>query len=391
MSSRSLFAASILLSGSLALSACVFMPAERHYVEEAVPPAGPDPSAPRMAALEAKHFTDLAADSEVLGDLQVLFARYENTLVRIARKHDLGLDELQFANPGVDIWLPGEATPIYLPTMSILPDAPRDGIVLNLPAMRLLYFTSGEAGRLSVTSHPVGIGREGWATPTGTTEVSDKVREPTWYPPASVRAEHAALGDPLPSIVPPGPDNPLGHFALDLSLPGYLIHGTNKPAGVGFAFNVAWITLCYKELKVCSFDPELAASMGIPVALFHYALMAATSMTTVTAFESVGAILVVALIVGPAATAYLLTHRLNRMLLMAVGSGFVAAVLGYALAALLDASIAGSMSVVIGALFTLALLFSPDQGIVPRAWRQRSLSREVAAGGAVPGPVPPRP
>jgi manganese/zinc/iron transport system permease protein len=161
--------------------------------------------------------------------------------------------------------------------------------------------------------------------------------------------------------------------------------------GSMFAFNVAWITLCYKELKVCSFDPELAASMGIPVALFHYALMAATSMTTVTAFESVGAILVVALIVGPAATAYLLTHRLNRMLLIAVGIGFVAAVLGYALAALLDASIAGSMSVVIGALFTLALLFSPDQGIVPRAWRQRSLSREVAAGGAVPGPVPPRP
>jgi manganese/zinc/iron transport system permease protein len=161
--------------------------------------------------------------------------------------------------------------------------------------------------------------------------------------------------------------------------------------GSMFAFNVAWITLCYKELKVCSFDPELAASMGIPVALFHYALMAATSMTTVTAFESVGAILVVALIVGPAATAYLLTHRLNRMLLIAVGIGFVAAVLGYALAAALDASIAGSMSVVIGALFTLALLFSPDQGIVPRAWRQRSLSREVAAGGAVPGPVPPRP
>jgi L,D-transpeptidase ErfK/SrfK len=249
MSSRSLFAASILLSGSLALSACVFMPAERHYVEEAVPPAGPDPSAPRMAALEAKHFTDLAADSEVLGDLQVLFARYENTLVRIARKHDLGLDELQFANPGVDIWLPGEATPIYLPTMSILPDAPRDGIVLNLPAMRLLYFTSGEAGRLSVTSHPVGIGREGWATPTGTTEVSDKVREPTWYPPASVRAEHAALGDPLPSIVPPGPDNPLGHFALDLSLPGYLIHGTNKPAGVGMRVSHGCIRLFPEDIE----------------------------------------------------------------------------------------------------------------------------------------------
>jgi L,D-transpeptidase ErfK/SrfK len=115
--------------------------------------------------------------------------------------------------------------------------------------MRLLYFTETAEGRLAVTSHPVGIGREGWATPTGTTEVTDKVREPTWYPPASVRAEHAALGDPLPSIVPPGPDNPLGHFALDLSMPGYLIHGTNKPAGVGMRVSHGCIRLYPEDIE----------------------------------------------------------------------------------------------------------------------------------------------
>jgi manganese/zinc/iron transport system permease protein len=153
--------------------------------------------------------------------------------------------------------------------------------------------------------------------------------------------------------------------------------------GSMFAFNVAWIALAYKELKICAFDPELAASMGIPVAGFHYALMAATSMTTVTAFESVGAILVVAMIVGPAATAFLLTRRLNRMLIAAAGIGVLSAALGYGLATILDASIAGAMSVVIGALFVLALLFSPEQGIVPRAFRQRRLAREARARAAV--------
>lgn len=160
--------------------------------------------------------------------------------------------------------------------------------------------------------------------------------------------------------------------------------------GAMFAFNAAWIALCYKELKICAFDPEMAAALGIPVGFFHYALMAATSMTTVTAFESVGAILVVAMIVGPAATAYLLTRRLSRMLLIAVGIGVLAAFLGYRLAALLDASIAGAMSVVIGAMFALALLFSPDQGVVPRALRRRRLGRAARLGDAgdalAPGP-----
>lgn len=145
--------------------------------------------------------------------------------------------------------------------------------------------------------------------------------------------------------------------------------------GGAFLLNLGWIVACYKELKLCAFDPALAASLGIPVLAFHYALMAATSLTVVTAFESVGAILVVAMLVGPAATAYLITDRLSSMLAIAVGLGVLSAAAGYLLARALDCSIAGAMTVVIGAAFALALLFSPGHGVVVRAIRLRRLAR----------------
>ena len=149
--------------------------------------------------------------------------------------------------------------------------------------------------------------------------------------------------------------------------------------GGTFLLNATWITVAYKELKVCAFDPELAASMGIPVALFHYALMAATSITTVTAFESVGAILVVAMLAGPAAIAYLWTDRLSHMIVIAVGTGVASAAGGYALARLLDGSIAGAMAVVVGLMFLLSALFSPRHGVVPRVWRRRRLGSQPPA------------
>jgi manganese/zinc/iron transport system permease protein len=149
-----------------------------------------------------------------------------------------------------------------------------------------------------------------------------------------------------------------------------------------FLVNLAWIAAGYKALKACAFDPELAASLGLPVAAFHYALMAATSVTTVTAFESVGAILVVAMLVGPPATAYLLTERLSRMLVIAVGLGVLSSAGGYLLARALDCSIAGAMAVVIGACFALALLFSPTHGVVTRHARRRRLVAPAETGGA---------
>ena len=148
--------------------------------------------------------------------------------------------------------------------------------------------------------------------------------------------------------------------------------------GSVFALNVLWVSLAWKEMRLCAFDPEMAATLGLPVAGMHAALMAATSLTTVAAFESVGAILVVAMLVGPAATAFLLTDRLARMVWLAVAIGASASGLGYLLARWWDASIAGCMALAIGCFFTLAALLSPRHGVVTRAWRLRRIVRDEA-------------
>lgn len=159
-----------------------------------------------------------------------------------------------------------------------------------------------------------------------------------------------------------------------ISLAGIDI-GPKAVWGVGLALLVsaALIFAFYKQFKLCAFDPALAAAVGIPVALFHYALMGLVSLTTVAAFESVGAILVVGMLVVPPATAYLLTERLGRMIAYTLAIGCACSVIGYAVAAALDASIAGSMICVAGALFLLALLFSPRHGVWVRKWKQRRM------------------
>lgn len=141
--------------------------------------------------------------------------------------------------------------------------------------------------------------------------------------------------------------------------------------GLSFLLNVIVIGLFYKQFKICSFDPAMAAAVGIPVALFHYLLMGLVSVSTVAAFESVGAILVVGMIVVPPATAYLLTEKLNRMIIYSVVIGCMSSIVGYYVAYMLDASIAGSMISVAGVFFVIALLFSPSHGVVFRKFRQK--------------------
>ena len=171
---------------------------------------------------------------DVIGALSTVTARHEDTLVDIARRHGLGYEDVVRANPGVNIWLPGEGAEVILPTRFVLPSVPRRGVVLNLAEYRMYYFPEPKDGEPAyVMTYPISIGRMDWETPLGLTKVISKVRSPTWYPPESVREEHAADGNPLPRIVPPGPDNPLGEYAMRLGLPGYLIHSTNRPAGVG--------------------------------------------------------------------------------------------------------------------------------------------------------------
>jgi L,D-transpeptidase ErfK/SrfK len=209
---------------------------------------------------------ELTEGSDVVGELQVIVARHEDTFVDIARAYDLGYDEIEAANPGVDAWLPGAGTRIVLPTWFVLPDAPREGIVLNVGTKRLFYFPKAVAGKPRVViTHPVGIGREGWQTPIGTTRVVAKNKDPVWTVPPSIRREHAADGDPLPATVGPGPDNPLGAYALRLGFPGYLIHGTNKPDGIGMRVSHGCVQLFPEDIE--SLFAEVA--VGTPVRIIN--------------------------------------------------------------------------------------------------------------------------
>jgi L,D-transpeptidase ErfK/SrfK len=167
---------------------------------------------------------------DIVGQVQVIKAKYEDTFADLGTTYDLGYSEMVAANPGVDAWLPGAGTEIVLPTRFILPPGPREGIVINLAEYRLYYFPKGQN---VVYTFPLGIGREGWGSPIAHTTIVAKTPNPTWTPPASIKAEHAAEGDPLPNVVPAGPDNPLGPFKFSLGTPGYLIHGSNKKFGIG--------------------------------------------------------------------------------------------------------------------------------------------------------------
>lgn len=186
----------------------------------------------------------------LIGKLEITHSTYEDTLLDIAREHDLGYDEIKLSNPDVDTWLPGAGREVLLPTQFLLPHAPRRGIVLNIPEMRLYYYPPHRADEpLKVYTYPLGVGREGWNTPYVRTRITGKQQDPSWYPPESIRDEHAADGDPLPRRVGPGPENPLGKYALRLALPSYLIHGTNKPSGVGMRVSHGCIRLYPENIK----------------------------------------------------------------------------------------------------------------------------------------------
>ncbi len=177
--------------------------------------------------------------SSVVGADSHIKTEYKDTLLDIARRNSLGYYEIIRANPGVDMWLPGDGTQIMLPGRRILPAGPHEGVVVNLPEHRLYYYPKPKKGEKSVViTYPVSIGKMDWKTPLGETRVTQKTKHPFWYPPESVRKEHAANGDPLPAgPVKPGPANPLGDFAMRLAAGNgtYLIHGTNNPMAVGMA------------------------------------------------------------------------------------------------------------------------------------------------------------
>lgn len=190
-------------------------------------------------AVTAEVYTLPPVGGDTIGEIAYTKAHQEDTLLDIARNFSLGQDEIVIANPKVDRWMPGEGKQVLLPKMFILPDVPHTGIVLNVPEMRLYYFRrQSKQTPADIVTYPVSIGRMDWKTPRGTTTVVQKQVDPAWHPPETIKKEHAEDGDILPDVVPPGPNNPLGKYAMKLGIPGYLIHGTGADKAFGIGMRV---------------------------------------------------------------------------------------------------------------------------------------------------------
>ncbi len=189
------------------------------------------------------------SDIDLIGKITHTLARQQDTLLDIAKQFDIGQTEISISNPDVDRWLPGANTKVILPTRYILPSTDRRGIVLNIPEMRLYYYPDANPDQRSVETFPVSIGRMDWQTPLGDAKVIAKTINPVWRPPESIKKEHAEAGDPLPDVVPAGPNNPLGNYAMRLNIPGYLIHGTNKPLGIGMRVTHGCVRMYPTDIK----------------------------------------------------------------------------------------------------------------------------------------------
>ncbi|NHO65746.1 L,D-transpeptidase family protein [Aestuariicella hydrocarbonica] len=219
---------------------------------------------PVVGSVHAMSYPLPTGNDGLIGTIETVAARYEDTLLDIAVHYGIGQEEIVWANPHVDRWLPGEGTPVIIPSSFILPRTPLKGLVLNLPEMRLYFYPKAGQGKTPVVeTYPVSIGRQDWDTPQGTTRIISKVKNPAWYPPDSIRLEHEQRGESLPRVVPPGPDNPLGNYALKLEIPGYLIHGTNKTFGIGLQASHGCIRLSPGDIE--QLFPQVASGTAVRI------------------------------------------------------------------------------------------------------------------------------
>ena len=239
-------------AGVSVLASCALLGSHPLPTPAPVEQAPPPPPAPRLAApVDTHKFVLSDPEDDVVGQVQITLASQEDTLPDIARRFNVGYEEIVRANPGVDPWLPGAGREVIVPTRFVLPDAPREGIVINIAALRLYYFPPHKQGEPQIVyTHPIGIGKVGWSTPQGTTSVVSHVKDPIWRPSAALRKDHFNdNGEALPAVVMPGPDNPLGKFELTLGWRGYLIHGTDKPYGVGLRSSHGCIRLYPEDIE----------------------------------------------------------------------------------------------------------------------------------------------
>jgi len=221
------------------------------------PPPAPAPVLDEETFANKPHTVfELALDADgrrpeatVVGTMRRLRVRHEDTFVELGRYFDVGLNEMVAANPGIDPWVPGEGTEVLIPTRWVLPCCTYEGIVVNVPEMRLYYYESVGPGRLRVYTYPVGVGREEKPTPQGVYRVQTKAENPTWVIPESIRREHIReSGDYRRSIPGGDPDNPLGNYRLTLSKPRYAIHGTNIPWGPGMPVSHGCVRLFPEDI-----------------------------------------------------------------------------------------------------------------------------------------------
>nr|WP_244175606.1 L,D-transpeptidase family protein [Xenorhabdus vietnamensis] len=183
------------------------------------------------------------ANSRLIGENSTYIVPDDGlSLESIAAKYQIGLLAMLEANPGIDPYLPTSGTKLIIPSQMLLPDTPRQGIIINLAELRLYYFPKNEN---YVIVYPIGIGQLGRDTPIMTTSVSQLIKNPTWTPTANIRKDYASRGILLPTVVPAGLDNPMGDFALRLSAGRgeYLIHGTNANFGIGMRVSSGCIRL----------------------------------------------------------------------------------------------------------------------------------------------------
>ncbi len=200
----------------------------------------------KPSALLALTFALPENGNDVVGSISTGIVQPNDNFSTIARRYDVGYCELQEANPGVNPDAPQAGSVLIIPTQYILPDVPRDGMVINLVEMRLYFYPSNKR---EVYIFPVGIGREGWESPLGVWSIIERTPLPTWHAPESIREARAKDGVHIPKEVPPGPDNPLGDYAMRLSNHTYLIHGTNDPSGVGRRSSAGCIRMYPEDIK----------------------------------------------------------------------------------------------------------------------------------------------
>lgn len=242
---------------SLLLSGCQTMPLQIEPEPVTKVDNGADPES------VATHEFELAEGQNLVGALAAMKTRENDTLPDIARHFGLGYNDMIWANPAVEPWTPEPGSRVLLPLSFILPNSPHQGITLNLANMRLFYYPKNEPDK--VYTYPIGIGRQGWNTPTGLTHIATKKANPVWNVPPSIHKEHAQKGDPLPSSIGPGPNNPLGLYAMNLGFERYLIHGTNKPYGIGMQISHGCVQLYPEDIEAL-FNK---VAVGLPVRIVH--------------------------------------------------------------------------------------------------------------------------